>query len=340
MAFETGTATDLEDLLAKLSTFIQANGWTEDELDTVGGDFAFSKGGIFVSGRWDTASPSLFSLYQATAFDGTGTLPGDHTGDSGNGYNTDGSHLITNLDNERHVDLESNGPYPGYWFFENDSSPAYVHVVVEVATGSYVHFGFGEISKNGQWTGGEYCYGFFHASTSTLFTASSTFVLDGFMNSSSGTDELRSATMRASGLPSEPASSVWAVVWGNAGQTLQGLDTAGNGRKFFSGGYRAGPIAESMGNFSGSAQTGLVPLYPIVIFYGHGNLGSTSEAGFGYQMGRMADVRGVGMRHFAGGQTIAIGTDTWYLFPAHRRDSGAASGTTGFSGIAYKRVDA
>jgi hypothetical protein len=334
MAFSTGSASDFADLLSDLSTFLTANGWTQDELDTSGGDFAFSKNSIYVSGRWEVGNEGVFSLHQATAFDGTGTLPGDHTGDSGNGYNDTTSHSATLLDNERHVDLESDGPYPTYWFFENDASPAYVHVVVEFETDKFAHFGFGEILKTGDWTGGEYCYGNYHVGTNNGLN-SSTWLLDGFFNDT-GTDARRAATMRMTGIPDQPVGSVWAQVWGR--DTSAPDDDAANDKAIVCGGYRSGPLATHLGQFSGSGSDGLVPGYPVGLWFidGDVSLGGVTTHFLGYQ----SDVRGVNIRNFAPGDIIDIGGEQWYVFPARLRDTSVVTGATGYMGIMYRREDA
>lgn len=336
MAFQTGSASSFADLISQLSTFMVANGWTEDERDNTNGDFAFSKGSVFVSGRWEVANEGVFSLHQATAFDGVSTLPGDHTGDSGNGYNDTTSHLATNLDNERHVDLEGDGPYPNYWFFEKDSGPAYVHVVVEFTTDKFAHFGFGSVTKIGDWAGGEYCYGNVHTGNSELL-GTSTWILDGRFDSLTSVNERMAATMRMTGIPNQPASSVWAQVWG-LDNNVPG-DSAANPKAIVFGGYRSGPFATHLGMFSGSNTTGLVPQYPIALWFADGDVGAPAGT-IVHQLGYMPDVRGTNLRNFAAGDTVVIGADTWHLFPARLRDINAVAGATGYAGIAYKKVTA
>jgi len=330
MAYQTGSATSLQDLLSKLNTFLTANGWTIDEFDTSGGDWAVSKNNIFVSGRWDTTAPQWLSLHQALAFAGMVTLPGDHTDDSGNGYNTNSSHLNTFLDNERSVNLQVNGPYPAYHFFENDASPAYVHVVVEVITDQFVHFGFGEIEKVGDWTGGEYVYGQKHSSTTGL-TTSSSWLLDGGLDNSS-TDEQFAATLHMEGLPGMGVSEKWGQVWGST--VGQPNDTAGNAKVIVQGGYRGGPIAHSFGVFGGSNTSGLIPSYPIGVWY------RDIANNRAYFLGFQADVRATNMKNFAPGEEVVIGSDTWVFFPASIRTLDPITFSSRWLGIAYKKVTA
>jgi len=329
LAYETGTATDLADLITKLNTFATSNGWTGDELDTGNGDWAISKNTVFVSARWDTATPQHLALYQALAFDGAGTLPGDHTDDSGNGYNDTSSHVDTILDNERHVTDLGDGPFPSYHFFENDSNPAYIHVVVEVSTGIYRHFGFGELSKVGTWTGGEYVYAHYNnnGTTNKLSTIFGT-LLDGLQ-----VNEQFCATLHCEGLTNQDASSKWGIVWGTTTITPSN-DSGGNPRERIQGGFRGGPTARAFGNFNGSSLTGLIPAYKIGLW--HLDNDNNRMRLLGYQ----ADVRGINIRNFSSGQEVTIGSDTWVMFPLLLRSTDNVAYHTDYSGIAYKKVTA
>jgi len=337
MAFETGQATDIPDLIAKLSTFLQANGWTEDQRDNTARRFAFHKNTIYWSGRWGSDTANIMSLHQALGYTG-GNAPGNHPNDSGQGYNASSTQTRANLLTERHVDFVGTGPYPNYWFFEKDASPAYIHVVVEISTGLFVHFGAGELSKFGDWTGGEYLYGHYHpSSNNNELQTDSCFLLDGFANSISGTDEDRVPTLHVEGLEGQPGSGRWGIVW--ARDTSLGLDTAGVARVFVQGGFRAGPIASDFGFFAGSPTTGLLPGYPIALFHVNGDVGVGNGAKarlLGYQ----ADVRGVNIRHFSPAQVVPYGGDDWYVFPSSLRDINVVSRASGYQGIAYKRVNA
>lgn len=335
MVFETGTALDLEGLISTISTFLTANGWTEDRRDNVNGIVGWSKNSIFVSGRWDPNDKQALSLHQATAaLPASGTEPGDATGDSGNGYNSTTSHSNTNLRTERYVEL-GDGPFPSYYIFEQDASPTYVHIVVETSTDVFVHFGFGELDKVGDtWTGGEYLYGQVNT-TGTELSTSSTWLLDGFLSSTTSSDERQAATVRMTGLPGQVSGSVWGNVWGRSRDNAsQPDDTAGNAKAGVQGGYRGGPFATPWGLFSASKTTGLIPMYSIALFH------CDNTNNHCHLMGWQPDVRGVNIRGLAAKEEVVIGSDTWVIFPAGSRDTGGGAGTTAFMGIAYKKVTA
>lgn len=333
MAYEKGTASTLADLLTKLQTFATANGWTSDQLDTAGGSWAFHRGNVYVSGRWTVATPTIMSLHQALGYTG-GNQPGTHPNDSGNGYNATNSHVATLLDDERNVSDINNGPFLSYHFFEQDSGPAYLHISVEAAVGSYRHFGFGTLEKVGTWTGGEYCYGHVMggATNHSPIDAGESALLDG-LYSASGVPF--AATIHCEALTNQPGSGKWGVVSGTAAGVSQGTDTAAVAREKIRGGYRAGPVARSFAAFNGSSLTGLIPLYKIPVF--HADSVSTTRRRL---LGYLPDVRGVNLRNFAAGEEVVVGADTYVMLPLGIRTSDNVAYRTYFSGIAYKKVTA
>jgi len=336
MAFETGTLSGIADFWSKFNTFVTANGWTQDQLDTVNRRYAFHKNSLYLSSRGASDTFSAVSLHQALGYTG-GNMPGKHPNDSGQGYNATTSQTRANLITERYIDFVGTGPYPTYWFFENDASPAYVHGVIEVSVGRFAHFGIGELVKFGTWTGGEYCYGHHINGSSMQLQPDSCIGLDGLASSTAGTDEDRVPTLHCEGLPSQPGTGKWGVVW--ARDTSLGVDDAGVAREYIQGGFRAGPIASDFGFFAGSIVNGLIPMYPIALWHVTGDIAVGSGA-LGRYIGYQADVRGINIRNFTPGQEIPYGGDTWIVFPSSIRDTAAITGSSGYQGIAYKKVTA
>lgn len=333
MTYATGTATDLEDLLAKLSTFATTThgGWTQGYLNTTNGWFELHKGSLSVSFKYvPGGTATTLSVHQATAFIGTGTAPGEHTNDSGNGYNTGSTgHTNANLESERCVRNIGNGPYPSYFFFADDSANDYIHVVVEVATNTFRHFGFGILDKFGDgWSGGEYAYGHYQDSnTSAVQTDINTqTLLDGLGGTS---DAIRAATVRiASGLANQGTA-----IWGVSAQTATlGNDSNGDPRRQIHGGFRAGMYARGFGNMTGSNSSGMVPMYSISAFYRDPSNPRV------YLLGHLPDVRAINIRNFEPKQEITVGTDSWLLFPLSIKTAAAIAGRSLNSGIAYKKV--
>ena len=335
MAYQTGSATDMGDLLSKLDTFMVANGWTQDDFDdgaTVSseGFAAWNKNSMYISMRWQADSPNHLAIYQALGHT-PGNDPGAHPDDSGSGFNTNTSYSDGSLGGERAAHTLGNGPFLSYHFFEQDASPAYVHVVVETESEIFRHFGWGELEKFNDWTGGEYCYGqyAFPSTSSTGVRTDTTILLDGLFSST----QTRAATIHAEGLPNQGASEKWLQHGGFTSKPATN-DTAGEERQNSFGGARAGPIAYPLGQFRSDVATGHIPMYPLGVFLRDW----TND--FTYFLGSQPDVRGIDMFNFASGQTVTIGSDQWVLFPTARRTEDNVINRTYYQGFAYKKVTA
>ena len=334
MAFQTGTSTSIENLLTQLSTFLVANGWTEDFFNTIAldvGSIGFSKNGIFVSMQYTEATDGgTMAMYQATAADQSPTTdPWTATGDSGNGNQTN---TASSFDNSRCVNAFA-GSHTAYFFFENDASPAYCHVVVEVDAGRYRHFGFGEIVKTGDWVGGEYCYGQFIDPQSTrIDLPSSAFHTVGMDNI--GFNVSRNPTMRVDGYPGEPDPlTEWAVL----GEVTPGNDSAGNPRWRCWGGWRNSREFSAFHGFQVSLASAYKPLFPCPI-----ELRDTAPApDLAFRVGAQADVRMCNIANLDPGQVINIAGDDWYFFPWTRKQFLQNNTEESWNaGVAYRRENA
>lgn len=331
MSFTNQTVTDIDDLITKLFAFLTGTpGWTQDQLDTTNNKAAIHKGNVYVSFRWATTSPTAIGIYQALGYTG-GNDPGNHPNDSGNG-NVSGTNA-TILTARRA--LTTNAPLQ-FWAFTDTTTETYCHVVVQTVSTEYVHFGFGNIEKVGDWTGGEYCYGqlmdLTQTSTPQTFAAQSV-LLDGLLANAGAISNAQdyAGTIHIEGLPAENGASKWGVVMGPQG-TL-GNDRAGNSRPLVFGGFRAGAIANAFGRFSAASTKGLQPGYPIGLLY---RLPSPTTDFI--WLGWMKDVRGVSLEFYAPQDQVTIGSDTWILFPSQKKSSGSSSTTTGWQGIMYKKI--
>lgn len=339
MTYETGTATDLEDLLDKLDTFAQTThgGWSSvysPNPDTTNRWFELKKGSLSFGLKYPSGvgAGDAVSIHHATGSSSSATAPGAHTADSGNGYNDASGGSSVNFLTERCVSDMGNGPFPSYHFFADDTTNDYIHCVVQVESGTFRHFGFGVLDKFGDgWTGGEYVYGHYQnpsLNSSAVATQTSCF-LDGIGTTVS---RERGATIRiASGLPNQGAA-VWGVAAPLPSASLL-TDTAGNVRRQIHGGFRAGLAAQWSANVKGSGSTGLIPIIPIEAYYR--DPVSTSRV---YLLGSLADVGYLNIRNFAAEEEVTIGSDTWVIFPHSIRTEANIAGRTYYLGIAYKKV--
>lgn len=323
MAFQTGTSTDLADLIADFLTFATANGWTQDENDTVNGHVGFHRNSVFVQFRYDVATPQELSIYQSLGWISAATDPGSHTDDSGNGYNGPSAWSNALADDERHVADIEDGPFTR-WFFEADT---YLHVVILISPGVYRHFGFGQIVKTGDWTGGEYCYG--QNNVGAGLRTDETVLLDGGLTASGSSRQ--AATIHMEGLPGQDVASEWGQIWGTA--SARPDDTAAHVKAMVQGGCRGGPTGLDFGNLGGLPTTsGFLGPYPIELYY------MDLVANDVFYLGHQPAVRVVNMEFFAPGDTIVVGSDTWYIFPASQKALSGGNSSNNL-GIAYRRDD-
>ena len=304
MAYESSTYSSLDDLMTKLFTFAVTTlgTWTQDQLNTTTDEAALhhtAGANIYVSFDW--GSGNSIGIHQALGYTG-GNSPGAHPNDSGNGD--------TGGNTERRVaNVATSGTY---YFFSNFGATAdFIYVVLE-SSGIFRHFGFGELIKCGDWTGGAFAYGHEWDQGATLIdepgSSSHAFLLDGV-----GSVAAEQATVHMEGFQDAPASCKWGVV-GNKNIT-PGNDTAGNGRYRVQGGARGGPYVEAFLAFNPSLGAGLVPGIPIALFA----INTTPTPDRAYFMGYMPDCRMAQISAFTAGQELTIGSETWKVFPAVRK---------------------
>ncbi|TEI44613.1 hypothetical protein IPC632_24830 [Pseudomonas aeruginosa] len=154
MAYQTGVASGLADLISALQTFCAANGFT------VGPSWTFSSGSGTTLTNWQVRSLVKNGVYFTMHYGVSGgsaysrdvLLMNTSTAVSSSGDpNTQVGACPANC----RTDMLG-GPYVGYHFFSDGYG---VNVAVEVVTNVFVHFNFGELQKNGAWTGSQYVMG-------------------------------------------------------------------------------------------------------------------------------------------------------------------------------------
>lgn len=343
------STSSLADLMQKLYNFATTGGagnpgWTGDRNPgSFAGEFAISiaalgtnTNDVQAAAGWDTGGPNSLAIYQYNHASGAGNYnagragPWDQDNDSGSGA---ASASEASIVADRRV-IISNTPLR-YWAFAGDTPVKYFYVVVETSSGEYRHFGWGELLKFNDWTGGAFAYGFWKNTNGTgqmSTRTDSSYLLDGYSNSTNNHEFM--ATINAEGLPNQTASGMYCVVAGS--QSTLGTDRQGNGgvgtntaRDLFQGGFRSGPLAMQMGPIGSSALTGFVTGYPISCFY-------VKSGEWHGPMGVMDGVRGVNIDQFTPGEVVTIGGTDWVMFPTKRKSGAATAGGTGNSGIMYR----
>jgi hypothetical protein len=131
MAYQTGTATGIADLLDKLGTFAAANGWTQNRRDA--SSLSISKGAIYQN-YFDNTSEIWMNA--STGYN------------AGSAWNAQPG-ASANVQKSRQM----SGSFSAYHFFAAND---YIHVVVEVDPGLFRHLVAGELAKSSGYTGGHY----------------------------------------------------------------------------------------------------------------------------------------------------------------------------------------
>jgi hypothetical protein len=340
MAYSTGSATSQADLMSQLATFAVAQGWTQDILSTTNRWLALNNGSVYVQFRWDLTN--AIAVFQSLGFTGTGTAPGNQTGDSGVGAVDASAPYDAAITTQRRVQV-GNGPYVSHHFF-TDGTTKYIHCVLEYSSGLYRHFGFGTIDKKGTWTGGEYAYGHRWAvgansdnprvgGTGTANSGQNV-MFDSLGGAGTSTDANEAGcTMHMEGITGQPAGSKWGMFL--AQSTTLGNDTAGNARFRLSGGGRGGVYLHDFGFFRASLLNGYVPLNPIPIWW----INTTPSPQAAMLLGFVADIRMCNIGNINPAQEFTVGADTWKVFPMTRKKFLQDDTEESWNwGVAYRKV--
>lgn len=323
MAYQTGTASSIEDLMQQLHDFAVANGWTSDIMSTTNDWMAINNGSVFVQFRWDNTNS--FACFHSRGFSGTGVAPGNHTGDDGCGtVDATAPYNATITTGRRVADIGA-GPFVAYHFFTNGTTQ-YIHCVLEFSAGQFAHWSFGTIDKIGTWTGGEYCVA--HSQRSTTY--SNNVMMFGSIGGSTTTDANRNGSLHIEGMPNQSGGMRWLLF---STQTSSiGNDRAGNARITSPGGWRDyNPWLSAFGYVRASELNGFLPLIPVPIWWRDITPAPDQYMLLGFAPGLYL----IQMANFNPGDEFTIGTDTFKVFPPVRKST---SQDSLFAGVAYRKI--
>lgn len=327
MAYETGTATGIEDLISKLFTFatgLSTTPWTQDELDTSANYGTLHRDNCYVSFRWDATAETDLAIYQSLGWT-VSTLPHNQDDDSGAGDTT------IPIDSNRRVNFVSNGPFTKYYFFAGEGDEPYIHIVVEVDSGRFRHFGFGHLVKFGTWTGGEYAYAHVWiagAASDDVKSTQHTFGMDGV--SLTFTD---GCTVHMEGVTDQGVNEKWGMC--SSRSSPIGTDRAGEDRIALQGGTRSGFWGYYLSWVPYSTPNAYKPFMPIPLI----TRNTAAAPDTWLWLGEWPDVAIVNMTSFTPAQEITIGSDTWMVFPWVRKQYLQVNTEESWNaGIAYKKI--
>ncbi|QNN97190.1 hypothetical protein P9A51_gp35 [Xanthomonas phage Xp12] len=324
MAYETGAATSVADLLDKLRLFCIAAGWTVNRWDGVGqtARLNLQKNGLFVglcshqgtsalndnlNGYTQSSrnSYSCLALSMADGYDGADTGRGAFRQPGAPSYNgyTRGCMIS-----------EMTAAVPAYHFFSYSDSDD-IFAVVEYRTGRFQMLGFGSLSKfssaalGGAWFGG----------TSTTPTWAY-YEQSGYGPDSSQQNELipfRMGYQRGSDSASFVRCNVdsnngWAASRYTADTSTYG-PLAAIGQSYYDEGLR---------QYTPSALGWQTALLRQTVYIGRGNQ-------FASPYGEIAHMRRLEMTNYVPGDEFTLGSDTWKVFPYYQK--GGATGQRGYA---------
>lgn len=344
MAYQTGTSTGPNDLIDKLRTFLEGDGWTTNLFTTVGSGYR-----LHVQKTASDSTVMYFNFRSAIAEHGT-TITGDNRTYLNDGYYYgDVTGLLVNGSTGYNVanvwDEQPGYPYsqdvvgdglnsmamcmtemsisaiPAYYFFTIDDT---VNIVVETTSGIFQFMSFGLLEKQGVYTGGQ----FFSASYNsyapkreyTYIYAQNVPHYFAYLHNGDGSNGAVYVDMdsvsdfRISKSETNPEIRFPCVVStrGNESSSQSGLGA------FF---WSKSP------NFYNNISS-MMPIYV---------MGKRSDSNYSL-LGWPSGVRFLNVLNYSAGQEITYGTETWKVFPEKSFSNYDTYAKNKNCGFAFKKV--
>jgi len=324
MAYETATATGPNDLLDKLRVFALANGWTVDysgvRTNAGGGSQGNGLNALAI-----TKAGCSWVIYHSTATPSLGRAPGPFLC----AYMYPGPWVASNgtdLQAGRSALATANnlgGPYVGYHFF-TDSSKAYLHVAVEVASGRFSHMMIGHFDRVAASGVAAYACALlwdYQVNAVNQQTAGSV-PFDGYEDSSA---------YQAGGIIRADSDSV------SPRYCKMNFGTSNVAERAY-GGWRidssdAGQLGYGLMSMAPSQLTGRAILVPPMVLVSRNSSDVQRSI-----VGTPHDLRVLRIDNLAAGDTLTIGSDQWKVFPVIRKNGPPGVENSGTYGYAYRIV--
>jgi hypothetical protein len=326
MAYQTGTASSIEDLMQQLHDFAVSNGWTSDVMSTTNDWMAINNGSVYVQFRWDNSD--AFACFHSRGFINTSTAPGNHTGDDGCGLVDASAPYNASVSGGRRVYGIGNGPFTAYHFFTNGTTQ-YIHCVLEYTPGVFRHWSFGTIDKIGDWTGGEYCVA--HGLVSTSLSGNN--VLFSASSGTTAADANRCGSLHIEGMPNQSGGMQWMLF--STQSSAIGNDRAGNARITCPGStLDYNPYLSAFGKMRANPLNGFLPIIPKPVFWRNTSPTPSQYLLLGFVPGMYM----IQMANFNPGDEFTIGVDTFKVFPLIGKQTSSGSGSSLYCGVCYLKV--
>ena len=160
MAYSSGTSTDVVDLVNDFATFIEANGWTRDDLSNegTGRRYHAHRGSQYLNMRaYLNETPSAEIDQAAAGCYGVAFNIGTGYSGATAWHKQAGAPPFSSLYLTAGIS-KATGAINSYHFFAHNSGDQ-IFAVVEYASGQYQYIGFGLMEKYGTFTGGDFMFG-------------------------------------------------------------------------------------------------------------------------------------------------------------------------------------
>ena len=329
MAYETGSATTVTDLLDKFRLFAIAQGWTINRWAswTSGYELCIQKSTAYFNFR-SCVNGSMLVNGSTQANKYGITLNGSDSYSAGNAWDRQPGYPIRPAgaggSEQGHVLVPfvvNTGPFTAYHFFAPDSKTLYAEI--EVTSGVFIRFGCGSLDLfNASTTGGGrfyYATGGEHVTNSTSASA----WLGESTYSAYSEEEVPFRSAESSLLAGGSGSAVRCAF--DAFDNWAGSGTSSSNTNLAQSAYGAAhdKILRELGPNSLN-NVGL--LTPINVSVNRGNI-------YLHPLGTVPGIRYMDMTNYLPGEEFTLGTDTWKVFPWYNK-----GGRSVQRGIAYLKV--
>lgn len=325
----TGSPADVDAVMAALQTFAAAQGWTTNENNTTTKVLALSSGTVYVAFQYNDPSGSTQSFKMAHALGYTGGNNfWNHPSDCGQ---THQFNTTANYEQSFGLYRIGLGPYTSVRFFGNSSQ---ITMALEITAGVFHYIMFGNITKYGDWTGGEFSACTFRASTDTNFLTSGVMPFDGRAAETTHPGIWKMSMMHIEGLPNQPAGGKWGKM---ARSDITGVltqDRAANQIARLKGATKSAFNLHCWGLINSDVLPGKTPLIPMQLFYQ-----DFADSDDYYPLGVIPDIYQCSIENFDAGDEITIGSDTFQFLPMMSKTDQATLSTVNSrrAGFAIKK---
>lgn len=333
MAYETGTSTNITDLLDKFRLFAIANGWSVNRWITAGNgkELCIQKGAAYFNFRSYfnesvIANGVSASLKHGLSINGSDGYNSGSAWDRQPGYPLRGA--TTNGD-QGHCYLPlviNTGPFPTYYFFAPNANTIYVEL--EVSTGVFLRFGCGSLDLFNAAApgGGRFCYATTGDPTVTSGTATNDWL---GVDADTGAYTCEMIPFRGADI----SASYYMRMFGSMLRCAYASfdNWAGSGRSIYSGWLRmacqgGGIHDKTLREYSPNPMNGTGLILPNIVSL------NISDASL-MPVGVMPGFRNLDMSNYLPGDEFSLGSDTWKVFPMYQK------GGIGYNrGVAYLKV--